>query len=99
MLVSDPCSCLQGLSEPVGALVALLLVKPFLTEGFVHYLLAFVGGIMVGRLMSLCILSWLAASKQDPALFKICLALHCMFLQLLACSCSCSLRSSDTGAL
>ena len=38
---------MQGLSEPVGALVALLIVKPFLNEDVVHYLLAFVGGIMV----------------------------------------------------
>lgn len=31
----------------MGALVALLIVKPFLSENVVHYLLAFVGGIMV----------------------------------------------------
>ena len=48
MAIIIPHMCaLQGLSEPVGALVALLLVKPFLNENVVHYLLAFVGGIMV----------------------------------------------------
>jgi hypothetical protein len=38
---------LQGLSEPVGALIALLFVKPFLTPLLLQYMLAFVGGIMV----------------------------------------------------
>lgn len=37
---------MQGLSEPVGALLALLVVKPFLTPRLVHLMLAFVGGIM-----------------------------------------------------
>ena len=37
----------QGLSEPVGALIALLFVKPFLTPLLLQYMLAFVGGIMV----------------------------------------------------
>ncbi|KAI3425977.1 hypothetical protein D9Q98_007945 [Chlorella vulgaris] len=36
----------SGLSEPVGALLALLLVKPFLTEARLHYILGFVGGLM-----------------------------------------------------
>lgn len=36
----------SGLSEPVGALLALLLVKPFLTEARLHYMLGFVGGLM-----------------------------------------------------
>ena len=40
---------LQGLSEPVGALIALLFVKPFLTPLLLQYMLAFVGGIMVGK--------------------------------------------------
>lgn len=44
-----PLVCLlQGLSEPVGALIALLFVKPFLTPLLLQYMLAFVGGIMVG---------------------------------------------------
>jgi zinc transporter ZupT len=37
----------QGLSEPLGALIALLFVKPFLTPLLLQYMLAFVGGIMV----------------------------------------------------
>ena len=36
----------SGLSEPVGAVLALLVVRPFLTEQTLHYILAFVGGIM-----------------------------------------------------
>ena len=44
----DPAFCAaQGLSEPVGALIALLFVKPFLTPMLLQYMLAFVGGIMV----------------------------------------------------
>ncbi len=39
---------LQGLSEPVGALLALLFIKPWLTPLLLQYMLAFVGGIMVG---------------------------------------------------
>lgn len=37
----------SGLSEPVGALIALLFVKPFLTPILLQYMLAFVGGIMI----------------------------------------------------
>ncbi|KAK9901626.1 hypothetical protein WJX75_005604 [Coccomyxa subellipsoidea] len=37
----------SGLSEPVGALIALLFVKPFLTPNLLQYMLAFVGGIMI----------------------------------------------------
>lgn len=36
----------SGLSEPLGALLALLLVKPFLTQSRLHYILGFVGGLM-----------------------------------------------------
>eukprot|EP00898_Chlorokybus_atmophyticus_P000775 jgi/Chlat1/1699/Chrsp127S01933 len=36
----------SGLSEPVGALIALLFVRPFLTPLRIQYLLGFVGGIM-----------------------------------------------------
>lgn len=38
---------LQGLSEPLGALIALVFVKPFISEEPLHYILAFVGGIML----------------------------------------------------
>jgi ZIP family zinc transporter len=39
---------LSGLSEPAGALVALMLARyyPLMTEQRIHYVLAFVGGIM-----------------------------------------------------
>ncbi|GIL59041.1 hypothetical protein Vafri_14009 [Volvox africanus] len=37
----------SGLSEPFGALLALLLLQPFFTQERLHYLLAFVGGIML----------------------------------------------------
>lgn len=52
--------CLQGLSEPLGALLALLLVKPFISEEPLHYILAFVGGIM----LSVCAIElWPEAKK------------------------------------
>jgi len=38
---------MQGLSEPIGALIALVAVKPFISEEPLHYILAFVGGIML----------------------------------------------------
>ena len=38
---------MQGLSEPLGALMALLSIKPFLTPMRLQYMLAFVGGVMV----------------------------------------------------
>lgn len=45
-----PCAVLrQGLSEPLGAFLALATLRPFITEDRLHYLLAFVGGIMVRR--------------------------------------------------
>lgn len=37
----------SGLSEPLGALVSLLLLQPFFTMERLHYLLAFVGGVML----------------------------------------------------
>ncbi len=43
----------QGLSEPVGAMLALFVVRPFLSEALLHFILAFVGGIMVTRAISL----------------------------------------------
>lgn len=38
---------MQGLSEPLGALMALLSIRPFLTPMRLQYMLAFVGGVMV----------------------------------------------------
>lgn len=38
---------LSGLSEPLGALVALLVLKPILNHGVIEAILIFVGGIMV----------------------------------------------------
>lgn len=40
-------SFLSGVAEPVGALVGFLVLLPFLSEGLLASLLAFVGGIMV----------------------------------------------------
>jgi ZIP family zinc transporter len=37
----------QGLSEPLGALVALLFIRPLLSKVFLNYMIGFVGGIMV----------------------------------------------------
>ncbi len=45
--LSHPPPLPQGLSEPLGALVSLLLLQPFFTLERLHYLLAFVGGVMV----------------------------------------------------
>lgn len=45
----QPCACCpQGLSEPLGALLALVVLKPFLTVDRLQYMLACVGGLMVG---------------------------------------------------
>ncbi|KAF5835668.1 hypothetical protein DUNSADRAFT_7028 [Dunaliella salina] len=38
---------LQGLSEPLGALLALLVLHPFITPERLQYLLAAVGGLML----------------------------------------------------
>jgi zinc transporter ZupT len=40
---------LQGLSEPFGALLALILLHPFLKTERLQYLLAGTGGLMVRR--------------------------------------------------
>ena len=40
-------SLLSGIAEPIGALVGVLLLTPFLSASFMAFLLAFVGGIMV----------------------------------------------------
>lgn len=37
----------SGLSEPLGALLALVVIRPFLTEQRLQYVLAVVGGIMI----------------------------------------------------
>ena len=37
----------SGLTEPLGALVALLLLKPILSHDLIESILIFVGGIMV----------------------------------------------------
>lgn len=50
----------SGLSEPVGALFALLTMRPYLTEQHLQFVLAFVGGIM----MAVCALElWPEARK------------------------------------
>ena len=40
-------SFLSGVSEPIGAIVGSLILRPFLTPGFLAGLMAFVAGIMV----------------------------------------------------
>jgi ZIP family zinc transporter len=40
-------SFLSGVSEPVGAIIGYLILRPFLTPGFLAGLMAFVAGIMV----------------------------------------------------
>lgn len=60
---------LSGLSEPLGALFALLFVKPYLTPLRLQYMLACVGGIMT----AVCWLElWPAARgcKNDGALAR-----------------------------
>ena len=56
----------QGLSEPVGALIALLFVKPFLTPNLLQYMLAFVGGIMVSKIALNCLVLLWYSSSQIP---------------------------------
>ena len=41
-------SFLSGVSEPVGAILAALVLRPFLTPGVMGVVLAVVGGVMVG---------------------------------------------------
>ncbi len=43
---------MQGLSEPLGALMALLSIRPFLTPMRLQYMLAFVGGVMVSCVLT-----------------------------------------------
>ena len=60
---------LSGLSEPLGALLALLFVKPYLNEHRLQLMLAFVGGIMT----AVCWVELLPegrACKRDSALVK-----------------------------
>jgi len=59
----------SGLSEPIGALIALVAVKPFISEEPLHYILAFVGGIM----LAVCVVElWPEAKKckDDGKLFQ-----------------------------
>ena len=61
--------CAQGLSEPLGALIALIFIKPYLTPTRLQYMLAFVGGIM----SAVCWVELLPEGrrcKQDGALLK-----------------------------
>mmetsp|Transcript_20108 Transcript_20108/g.51497 ORF Transcript_20108/g.51497 Transcript_20108/m.51497 type:complete len:329 (-) Transcript_20108:63-1049(-) len=37
----------SGLSEPLGALLALVFIRPFLSQNFLNYMIGFVGGIML----------------------------------------------------
>ncbi|KAL0051264.1 hypothetical protein WJX82_004447 [Trebouxia sp. C0006] len=50
----------SGLSEPLGALMALLSIRPFLTPMRLQYMLAFVGGIM----MAVCALELLPEARK-----------------------------------
>ena len=69
---SDGCVHLQGLSEPLGALIALLIVRPFLSQTLVHLMLAFVGGIMVGLPPSLALQLLKNTCKLSCALSQAC---------------------------
>ena len=51
---------MQGLSEPVGALMALLLVKPLLTPARLQYMLAVVGGIM----LAVCVMELMPEARR-----------------------------------
>lgn len=62
---------LQGLSEPVGALIALLFVKPFLTPLLLQYMLAFVGGIMVRHAQQTLFLFLRLLSKEPCQSFTL----------------------------
>ena len=37
----------SGITEPIGALIAMLLLRPYITQHHLQYLLAFVGGVML----------------------------------------------------
>lgn len=74
---------MQGLSEPLGALIALIAVKPFISEEPLHYILAFVGGIM---LAVCCLELWPEARrcKQDRRLTQGCVVGVIVMLATLA---------------
>jgi ZIP family zinc transporter len=62
----------SGLSEPLGALLALLFVKPYLTPHRLQLMLAFVGGMMT----AVCFVELLPegrACRRDAALAKGCI--------------------------
>lgn len=50
----------SGMSEPIGALIALLSVKPMISEDSLHVILAVVGGIMA----AVCVLELLPEGKK-----------------------------------
>jgi ZIP family zinc transporter len=54
---------LSGLSEPLGALIALVAVRPWLSEALLHYILAFAGGIMA----AVCVLELLPEGRKCRA--------------------------------
>jgi ZIP family zinc transporter len=59
----------SGLSEPVGALLALLFIKPYLTPTLLHYMLAGTGGMMT----AVCIIELFPEGrkcKHDGQLLK-----------------------------
>jgi len=63
----------SGLSEPAGALVALLFIRPLLSLNFLNYMIGFVGGVM----LAVCICElWPEARKcnSDWRLAQGCVA-------------------------
>ena len=56
---------MQGLSEPLGALIALVVVKPFVSEEPLHFILAFVGGIMVSCIRAAALSTKLTCGSKE----------------------------------
>ena len=63
----------SGLSEPIGALIALLSVKPVISEESLHVILAVVGGIMA----AVCVLELLPEAKKCNDDRKLALGVMC----------------------
>ena len=63
----------SGLSEPIGALIALLSVKPVISEESLHVILAVVGGIMA----AVCVLELLPEAKKCNDDRKLALGVVC----------------------
>ena len=91
---------MQGLSEPLGALMALLSIRPFLTPMRLQYMLAFVGGIMVSCVLtkgnhlfilplSFCWRTNLFGTVDRPRVVPQLLELHQMLAVLSICSMIC----------